>query len=185
MFPMLVNLKAVPVALAGNGEAALGRLKMLDAEGAQVTVYAPSPSAGLAEAAGKRLVRQLPRPEDVALVRILFVAGLDKADAERLASTARGAGVFVNTEDDPPLCDFHVPAIVRRGDLVLTVSTGGASPALARILKRRLEVEFGESWGPRVTEIAGWRKAWRESGISGAEITARTEAAIDELGWLS
>jgi precorrin-2 dehydrogenase/sirohydrochlorin ferrochelatase len=159
MFPMLVNLKAVPVALAGNGEAALGRLKMLDAEGAQVTIYA--------------------------LVRILFVAGLDKADAEQLAGKARRAGVFINTEDDPPLCDFHVPAIVRRGDLVLTVSTGGASPALARILKRRLEAEFGESWGPRVEEIAGWRKAWRESGISGTEITARTEAAINELGWLS
>ena len=185
MFPMLVNLKAVPVALAGNGEAALGRLKMLDAEGAQVTVYAPSPLAGLAEAAGKRLVRQLPRAEDIALVRILFVAGLDKADAEQLAGKARRAGVFINTEDDPPLCDFHVPAIVRRGDLVLTVSTGGASPALARILKRRLEAEFGESWGPRVEEIAGWRKAWRESGISGTEITARTEAAINELGWLS
>ncbi len=68
---------------------------------------------------------------------------------------------------------------------VLTVSTGGASPALARILKRRLEAEFGESWGGRLKEIAGWRKAWRENGVSGAELTARTEAAINERGWLS
>lgn len=185
MFPILVNLRAVPVALAGNGEGALGRLKMLDVEGAQVTVYAPSPSAALAQAAEKRLVRQLPRAEDIALARILFVAGLERADAERLTQAARAAGVFVNVEDNPPLCDFHVPAIVRRGDLVLTVSTGGASPALARILKRRLETTFGESWGGRLEEIAGWRAAWRQSGVSGAEITRRTEAAMNERGWLS
>lgn len=185
MFPMLVDLKAVHVALAGNGEAALGRLGMLDAEGAQVTVFAPSPSEALAEAAGKRLVRQLPRVEDIALSRILFVAGLAKADAERLAGEARRAGVFVNTEDSPSLCDFHVPAIVRRGDLVLTVSTGGASPALARILKRRLEAEFDESWGQRLGEIAGWRKVWREKGLNGPDITARTEAEISARGWLS
>ncbi|MFZ1992281.1 MAG: bifunctional precorrin-2 dehydrogenase/sirohydrochlorin ferrochelatase [Alphaproteobacteria bacterium] len=185
MFPMLVDLKAVPVALAGNGDAALGRLKMLDGEGAQVTVYAPVPSEALEQAAGKRLVRQLPRAEDISLARILFIAGIEKADAERLAGEARRAGVFVNTEDDPPLCDFHVPAIVRRGDLVLTVSTGGASPALARILKRQLEALYGESWVRRVAEIAGWRKVWRDSGVSGSELTARTEAAMNERGWLS
>jgi len=185
MFPMLVDLKRAHVALAGNGEAALGRLRMLDAEGADVTVYAPTPSDGLAEAAGKRLVRQLPRAEDIGLARVLFVAGLDKADALRLAEEARRAGVFINVEDDPALCDFHVPAIVRRGDLVLTVSTGGASPALARILKRQLEAEFDQSWTARVSEIAEWRRAWRANGISGAEITARTHAAMTERGWLS
>ncbi len=117
MFPMLVDLKAVNVALAGNGEGALGRLSQLDSEGAHVTIYAPEASAALAEAAGKRLVRQLPRPEDIALSRILFIADLPQPDCERLAREARRAGVFVNTEDNPPLCDFHVPAIVRRGDL--------------------------------------------------------------------
>jgi len=185
MFPMLVDLKAVNVALAGNGEGALARLRQLDAEGAQVTVYAPSPLSGLVDAAGKRLVRQLPRAEDVALSRILFIAGLERTEAVRLAREARAAGVFVNTEDDPPLCDFHVPAIVRRGNLTLTVSTGGVSPALARILKRRLEAEFDESWGARLDEIALWRKGWRDSGISGAELTRRTEAAISDRGWLS
>jgi len=185
MFPMLIDLEAVHVALAGDGEAALRRLEMLDAEGAKITVYAPEPSEALARAAGKRLVRQLPRVEDIGLARLLFVAGLDRAAAERLVGEARRAGVFVNTEDDPPLCDFHVPAIVRRGELVLTVSTGGASPALARILKRQLEVLFGESWARRVAEIAGWRKAWRDSGVSGSELTARTEAAMNERGWLS
>ncbi len=60
----------------------------------------------------------------------------------RLAQLARDAGVLVNVEDVPDLCDFHVPAAVRRGDLLLTVSTGGRAPGLSRILREWLETPF-------------------------------------------
>src|SRR6201999_378899 len=67
-------------------------------------------------------------------IGVLFVAGLDQPSAAALAAKARAAGILVNVEDVPELCDFHVPAIVRRGDLVLTASTGGHAPGLPATL---------------------------------------------------
>jgi precorrin-2 dehydrogenase/sirohydrochlorin ferrochelatase len=63
-----------------------------------------------------------------------------------VARDARAAGVLVNVVDRPELCDFIVPAQVRRGDLVVAVSTGGAAPSLARRLRERLEKEFGPEY---------------------------------------
>jgi len=185
MFPILVDLKAINVALVGNGEAALRRLNLLDVDRAKVAVYAPTPLAGLAMAAGERIIRRYPATAELRQYQLLFLAGLAKLEAGNLACAAREAGILVNTEDDAELSDFHVPAIVRRGDLTITVSTGGASPALARILKRRLEGEFGEHWAERVAEVATWRRVWRAQGLGGSEITERTENAMTARGWLS
>ena len=185
MFPILLDLKTAPIALAGNGGAALRRLRLLEADQASVVVYGPAAEAALIAAAGDRLVKRLPTAADIAEAQLLFIAGLPAGQAEELAAAARSAGVLVNTEDNTALSDFHVPAIVRRGDLTFTVSTGGASPALARILKRRIEAEFDEAWTARVPEIAQWRKVWRAEGLAASEITARTESALTERGWLS
>ncbi|MBU1154339.1 MAG: bifunctional precorrin-2 dehydrogenase/sirohydrochlorin ferrochelatase, partial [Proteobacteria bacterium] len=64
-----------------------------------------------------------------------------------VAQAAEAAKVFVNVVDVPPLCSFIVPAVVRRGELTLAVSTGGASPAAARRLRQSLEGQFGPEWG--------------------------------------
>ena len=74
----------------------------------------------------------------LAPLQLLFVAGLPEGEARDLAARARGLGVLVNVEDVLPLCDFHVPAIVRRGELLLTASTGGQVPGLARALRESL-----------------------------------------------
>ena len=91
----------------------------------------------------------------------------------------------MNTEDQKDLCDFHVPAAVRRGDLLLTVSTGGASPALARVLKQHLDAQFGDAWGANTAEVAKLRHEWREDGVPLDEFTDRTKAHIKERGWLA
>ena len=81
----------------------------------------------------------------------------------------------------------ELEGIVRvwRGDLLLAVSTGGASPGLARRLKAYLAETFGEEWADHVSEIAGARARWREEGVSFADLGKRTNALIDEKGWLS
>ncbi|HUD53327.1 precorrin-2 dehydrogenase/sirohydrochlorin ferrochelatase family protein, partial [Parvibaculum sp.] len=86
--------------------------------------------------------------------------------------------------DVKALCDFHVPSTVRRGDLLLTVSTGGKSPGLARRLRRYLEDLFDPDWAGRLQDLAERRDAWREEGLDMSEIGRRTEAHIDEKGWL-
>ena len=80
----------------------------------------------------------------------------------QLAALARSERVLVNVEDRPALCDFHSVAEVRRGDLLLTVSTGGASPGLAARIRARLAAEFGPEWAERVALLRGHRAAWRQ-----------------------
>ena len=186
MFPVALDLKTLRSAVAGGGEAAERRLRLLDEAGAAaVRVFAPEPEAAMEARAGARLERRLPEAGDLAHLDVLFIADLGETDERRLAAAARAAKVLVNTEDVRPLCDFHVPAIVRRGDLLLAVSTGGASPGLARRLKRHLEALFGAEWSARIDEISGARARWREEGLTLPELARRTDALIDEKGWLS
>ncbi len=186
MFPVSLDLDRLTVAVAGSGAAARQRIRLLTEAGAgDFDVYAPDADAVMVEAAGARLVRRLPEDSDLGALDVLFIADLAEADEKRLAAVARSRKVLVNTEDVRPLCDFHVPAMVRRGDLLLAISTGGASPGLARRLKAHLGQEFGEEWADHINEIASARTRWREEGVPLPELGKRTNALIDEKGWLS
>jgi siroheme synthase-like protein len=68
----------------------------------------------------------------------------------RVADDARAAGALVNVADDPPLCDFYMPAVVRDGDVIVAIGTGGSCPGLAGMLRERL----GPALPPRVGEFA-------------------------------
>ncbi len=78
------------------------------------------------------------------------MAGLPEGEAATWPPRARALGVLVNVEDVLPLCGFHVPAVVRRGDLLLTASAGGQVPGLARALRESLADQFGPEWTDRV-----------------------------------
>lgn len=124
-------------------------------------------------------------PASLAGLRLLFIAGLDKTRSHELAACARAAGVLVNVEDVPELCDFHVPAIVRRGELVISVSTGGKAPGLARYLRESLARQFGPEWRGRLEEISGARESWRAEGIAPGEVSRLTGEMIAREGWLA
>ena len=186
MFPILIDTDSVNIALIGEGDDALRRLRLLDEAGAsRLDVYARDPAPDYAAAIGDRLRGARPEAGALEAARVVFIAGLEETEAERLAEAARAAGALVNTEDRRALCDFHVPAMLRRGELTLTVSTGGKSPGLARRLKRYLAEKFGPEWGGRLDELARQREMWRDEGTGIAELGRRTDALIDEKGWLS
>jgi precorrin-2 dehydrogenase/sirohydrochlorin ferrochelatase len=107
------------------------------------------------------------------------------AVSRSLAGEARAAGLMVNVEDVPELCDFHMPAQVRRGNLLLAISTAGRSPALSRALREHLEARFGPEWEGRLEEIAHLRQQWRAAGAAPDEVSARTRAHLAEQGWLA
>lgn len=185
MFPVMMDLTLVPVALIGNGKAALRRLEQLEEAGAKkLTIYAPEPVEGLKEAAGRRLSRRLPEPAELRQFRLVMIVDLDEMEAEYLASTARRAGVLVNVEDVKPLCDFHFPSMIRRGDLLLTASTGGQSPALARYIRQWMEEVFGYEWKERTEFIAKKREEWKKLGLTMEDIFYHTSVLIDKEGWL-
>jgi len=185
MLPIVLDVGTLRIVLVGEGEAALKRLELLDAAGAaHLEVYSEAPEAGFAARAGNRLRGKRPSSEALEAAQVVLIAGLPEDEAARVAAAARKAGRLVNTEDVKALCDFHVPSMVRRGDLLLTVSTGGKSPGLARRLRRYLEGLFGPDWAGRLQDLAERRDAWREEGLDMSEIGRRTEAHIDEKGWL-
>lgn len=184
MIPLALDPARVPMALAGNGPLALRRLAQLREGGADPVVYSPEPDGELAALAGERLVRALPFTADLDAVRVLYVMGLEPAVAESLASLARSRNVLVNVEDVVPLCDFHSPSVVRRGDLLLTVSTGGRSPTLASLLRQRLEALFPEVWAERLRGVAALRDRMRKDGASMSDIAKTTKDLVAREGWL-
>lgn len=161
MIPIYIDPAAVKIMLVGRGAAALRRLTWLQQAGAAPDVWSDAPSSDLATTA-RSLTRALPSGQDFACYHAVWIADLNRGEAAPLAEAARAAGVLVNVEDVIELCDFHTPAVVRRGRLTLAVGTGGASPAVTRAARERLEAAFPETWGAALNEIAASRSALRE-----------------------
>ena len=165
MLPIALDPQTVRVGLAGAGEG-LARRRALLAEGGvdPVAVDPAAPLDGL---------------------HLLYIAGLDRPVAVSLAGRARDRGILVNVEDVPELCDFHVPAIVRRGDLALTVSTSGRAPGLSRLLREWLDRAFGPEWQEHLETIGTARADWRGQGLAPAEVSRRTRDLVAREGWLA
>jgi precorrin-2 dehydrogenase/sirohydrochlorin ferrochelatase len=185
MIPLMLD-PAFPVLLVGRGPRILARLDLVEAAGANaVIIYGDAPSEALVARAGARLRIGLPDAAAIAAARLLFVADLPEEESRPLAETARQLRVAVNVEDVPTLCDFHVPATVRRGKLLLTISTGGAAPGAAARIRADLEHRFGADWGDRLDSIAEARAAWRESGLPPGHVACNVSAMIEANGWLA
>jgi precorrin-2 dehydrogenase/sirohydrochlorin ferrochelatase len=164
VLPIAIDPTTIRVGLAGTGEG-LERRHALLADGGvdPVMVDEGTPLKGLS---------------------LLFVAGLEQSRAAALARQAQSEGVLVNVEDMPGLCNFHVPAIVRRGDLAIMVSTSGRAPGLARLLREKLEDLFGTEWSGRTDAIAAARAAWRAEGLAPELVSRRTRDLVAGEGWL-
>jgi precorrin-2 dehydrogenase/sirohydrochlorin ferrochelatase len=183
MIPIALNAETLRIGLAGRGVALGRRLSVLRDGGArQLAVFCDEPDTVLP---GLTPLFRLPGPQDIAGLDVLWITGLAQDEAAALAAQARAQRVLVNVEDQPLLCDFHSVAEVRRGDLLITVSTGGRSPGLARCVRTGLARQFGPEWASRVSDIASRRDCWRREGASTEEVTARTDTLVKSAGWLS
>ncbi len=181
MFPIALDLNHVTILLIGNDEKALRRLQQLsDTQ----TIYADAPIPALRDYAGARLIERLPTEEEITSAQILMIVGLDEARAIAIATRGRELGKLVNIEDNTPWCDFHYPAMVKRGDLLLTVSTGGRSPTLSRSIREKLEKDFGPEWAEYTEDIGAKRDAWRANGLSFKDVMHESKAYIAQKGWL-
>lgn len=177
-FPAFLELAGRRCLVVGGGVVAERRLAGLLVAGAAVTVIAPALTPGLAALAAEGRFRHEPRAYragDVAGFDLAFAA-TDTGDVNAaLAAEARARGVWVNAADDPAHCDFILPALVRRGELTVAVSTGGTSPALARAVREELERYLTTEYvtlaeiaaearrelraAGRVADAAAWRRA--------------------------
>jgi uroporphyrin-III C-methyltransferase/precorrin-2 dehydrogenase/sirohydrochlorin ferrochelatase len=141
-FPLFLKLEGRPVLLVGAGSAAAAKLRLLGSAGARVIVIADTPSADLLAAVADTratFVRDVLSLQHFASVELVFGATGSEADDRIVAERARAAGKLVNIVDRPELSDFTMPAIVDRGDIVVAVSTHGASPVLAQRVRAAIE----------------------------------------------
>lgn len=161
LYPLFLELQSRSCLIIGGGEIASRKAAALLKCGAHVKVIAPELSSGLKKLAKAGRVswrKRRFRPADLAGME-LAVAATDDSAINRLASReARRRKIWINVVDQPELCTFILPAVVRRGRLVLAVSTGGASPALAKWIRKDLETRYGPEMGKLLAGAARARK---------------------------
>ncbi|WP_417846480.1 precorrin-2 dehydrogenase/sirohydrochlorin ferrochelatase family protein [Thalassospira povalilytica] len=185
MFPINLDLTRLSVALVGNGQATLNRLRQFDGDGAKyVTVYSENPIPELVDQAGDRLHRYLPNSADINAASIMFIVDLGEEKAAELAAIAKAVGTIANVEDVKEYCDFFSPARVQRGDLMITVSTNGKSPRLAGRIRRAIERWLDPNWSERLSMLAAEREKWKANGADMKQLLEKTDDYIDRRGWL-
>jgi siroheme synthase-like protein len=135
-----------------------------------VTVVSPelTPALAALEQEGRlQHIARTYREGDLEGYEVAVVATDDGAVNAEVAAEGRSASgrIWVNAVDDPPNCDFILPSVIRRGDIVIAVSTGGASPALARRLRQELEAFLDEAYAPLAELLQEVRQELRSRGI--------------------
>ncbi|HZU40167.1 MAG TPA: bifunctional precorrin-2 dehydrogenase/sirohydrochlorin ferrochelatase [Solirubrobacteraceae bacterium] len=151
--------------VVGGGEVGLDKVEGLLACDADVTLVAPGAHSELERLAGEgsiRWERREYRSDDLDGALIAIAATNDTDVNIRVFDDAEARAMLVNVVDVPPLCNFILPAIVRTGPLAVAISTAGASPALAKRMKREIAELFGEPYATLailLNEARGWAKA--------------------------
>ena len=147
-FPAMLELAGRTVVVIGADAVRERRVRQLLDSGATDVVVVVDGDLEVAEEPDERVrVHRRPwRPSDLDGAFLCLAASRDASERGALAAAARERAVLVNVNDDIPACDFAMPSIVRRGDLLLAIGTGGASPALSRTLREELGDRFGPEW---------------------------------------
>ena len=161
-FPAFFDLNGQKVLIVGGGDVALRKVSLLERTGAAITVVAPviAPELGARAAAGRLtlVVREF-AAEDLDGARLVIVATSRRAVNRWIAKLSESRNIPVNVVDDREASRFIVPAIIDRDPVMVAISTGGASPVLARRLRERLEALIPG----RIGEFASWLRGLRAS----------------------
>ncbi len=188
MFPLMLNVTSMPIMLVGGGELA-ERLVMLREHGAtNIHIFAPDADDNLNKAGAGNIEARLPEPGDFLTIKpaVMFVSDIDDDIASGLRDEAKKCGALVHVQDRIPLCDFHLPARVRRGHLQVTISTDGKVAGLSRLLREYLETNvFGPEWAGRIDELASARLKWKAEGLSFGALGDAIRKYVSEKGWLN
>ena len=161
----LVDMANACCVVVGGGEVAARKVSALREAGACPIVISPILCEALqrqVESGEIDAVEREYRPGDLAGVRLVIAATDDPATNEAVWREAQAVGCLVNVVDDPARCNFYVPATVRRGDLTISISTGGNSPALARRIRRTLEQQFDAAYASYLDLLGGLRPLIQE-----------------------
>lgn len=160
-YPVFLNLSGRKAVVVGGGKVAERKIAALIRAGADVTVISPFLTPGLKKALSRKKISHLSRQYRRGDLRgaFLTIAATDSSETNRRVS--KDAPGLVNVVDVPSECNFIAPSIVRRGPLLLAISTSGTSPAFARTLRKELE----KSYGPDLSEYLKFVKKIRAKAM--------------------
>ncbi len=167
-YPVFLDIAGKPVLVIGGGEVALQKVNGLLDAGARVTLVSPALHPDLQALAAQGRIDHLAReyaPGDLEGYFLAFVGTDDRTVNASVAREGRERGVWVNAVDDTPNCDFIMPAVVRRGDLIVAVSTSGASPAMARKMREEMEAFLTEEYSLMLELAAEVRRELRDRDV--------------------
>ena len=189
LYPINLHLTGCPVLVVGGGQVAERKINTLVAAQAAVTIISPELTPGLqvlAKNGALRWRQRIYESGDIETFSLVFCATNRREVNQTVAREARERGKLVNVADGPEEGNFSLPALVRRGDLLLTVSTGGQSPALVRKLRRELEALYGPEYEELLLLLGRIREEMKEYFATSSERElfwrlALTDEVLDEL----
>jgi precorrin-2 dehydrogenase / sirohydrochlorin ferrochelatase len=179
-YPVALELSGRRCVVTGGGREAEAKARALLEADADVVVIAPRMSDGLADLVRRGEITHIARRYrrgDLAGAFLVIAADSDRAVRAQVFAEAEAERVLCNAVDDVEHCHFAVPSVVRRGELLLAISTGGRAPALAKRLRRRLTAQFGWQWEAlvdvlgdvraemlptRTVDFATWAGRWND-----------------------
>ena len=153
-FPISLDIENAACVVVGGGRVAARKARALAEAGARVRVISPEVCEAMAAIAGVVIEKRPYRRGDLAGAFLVIAATDDDGVQEGVWQEARERGILVNVADVPSRCNFFLPATMRAGGLDISVSTRGRSPALARMIRKRLEREYGRGW-PEAAAVMG------------------------------
>ena len=160
-YPIHLDIKNRNCLVVGGGAVGTRKVNTLLECSARVSVVSPEPSQQLTKmaAAGSIVLKQRAyRSADLKDTFLVIGATDDENLNQQISSDAALSNILCNIADRPEACNFILPSIVRRGDLVITISTSGQSPALAKKLRQNLEIQFGQEYAQFLLLMGAIRK---------------------------
>ncbi len=168
-YPVFLDIAGKPAVVIGGGQVALRKVEGLLDAGSQVTVVSPALHPDLEALVAAERVKHIAREYRSGDLdgHVLAIVGTDDRSLNAaVAREGKQRGVWVNAVDDPANCDFIMPSIVRRGDIIVAVSTSAGSPAMARKLREDLQEFLTEEYAEMLNLVAEVRRELRDRGVS-------------------
>ena len=188
-YPVYLDIRDRTCLVVGGGAVGTRKARTLLQAGARVVVVSPAVSPDLEALADENRIRLHRRPysaDDMADVFLVFGTTDDRALNRKISADAHRRGILCNIADQPDQGQFVLPSVVARGDLLISISTSGNSPALARRIRRRLENDYGEEYALMIDLLGTLRRRLLARGHDPRGHKQKFEALLDSdlLEWI-
>lgn len=161
VFPLCIDLTNKKCVIIGGGKIALAKIKVLIEFNPQITVISPECCDDIVSLYKKNKLSWIKKEysvNDINEAYLVVSATSDKNINEKVFVDAQKNNILVNVVDDPEKCTFIFPSIVKRKDLIISISTSGKYPALSKYLRKKLEKEFSAEYGTILSELHEYRQ---------------------------